>query len=85
MDSSTAELYNMDEIKDALRDPVVRDKFREKDLIPIKEIVTPDEVAQGYASFETWAKALGLQLHTRQLKRNAERRYKKALKKKDKE
>ena len=80
MDSRTAEIYDMEEVKSAMADPIRRVKFEDKDLIELEKPASLEEVAQGYANFDTWAEALGLKLHTRQLRRNAERRYKKAIK-----
>lgn len=80
MDSSTARIYDMKEAVEMMAEK----PDKAKDMVALEEnMVSMEEVAQGYANFETWAYALGLKLHTRQLRRNAERRYNKARKKDD--
>ncbi len=86
MTPNTAELHEInDEMMEHIVNPrTIKRPYKDDDVVALKKVPSVDEVMQGFANFETWCEALGLKLHTRQMRRKAERRYKKALAKKDK-
>ena len=83
MNPHTAEIHEIPD--DIYREATKRGQnviFDREELIPLQQgLVTPEEIEQGFANFNTWAEALGLNLNTRQVRRKAERRYAKILKK----
>jgi len=83
MNPCTAEIIEVPE--DIYRKALEEEKriiIKGEEFIPLeKDLVSQDEIQQGFANFKTWCEALGLKLTTRQTRRKAERRYAKALKK----
>lgn len=85
MDPCTTEIHDISDME-AIKDVFNRYDDPVKDLIVLEQgLVSPEEVMDGIASFETWSTALNLPMATRQTRRKAERAYKKARKRLEKQ